>query len=87
MSTYGRIYRAIVEPDDPKGWIAVLPAVPGMVAHGETDESALALLKQLLQTHIARLLDTGQPLPDDSVEVFWDESDEQAGAKLVTIEV
>lgn len=87
MSTYGRIYRAIVEPDDPKGWIAVLPAVSGMVAHGETDESALALLKQLLQTHLARLSDTGQPLPDDSVEVFWDESDEQAGAKLVTIEV
>lgn len=87
MSTYGRNYRAIVEPDDPKGWVAVLPAVPGMMAHGETDESALALLKELLQAHLARLVDEGQPIPEDRVEVFWDESDEQAGAKLVTIEV
>ncbi|MEJ5252157.1 MAG: type II toxin-antitoxin system HicB family antitoxin [Chthonomonadetes bacterium] len=87
MSTYGRIYRVIVEPDDPKGWVAVLPAVPGMIAHGETDEAALVLLKQLLQAHLARLVDEGQPIPEDTVEVFWDETDEQAGAKLVTIEV
>lgn len=87
MSIYGKSYRAIVEPDEPKGWVAVLPAVPGMIAHGETEESALELLKQLLEAHLARLRDEGGPLPDDCVQVFWDEADEEAGAKLVAIEV
>lgn len=87
MSIYGKSYRAIVEPDEPKGWVAVLPAVPGMIAHGETEESALELLKQLFEAHLARLSSEGRPLPDDCVQVFWDEADEEAGAKLVTIEV
>lgn len=87
MSTYGKSYRAIVEPDDPTGWVAVLPAVPGMIVHGETEEDALELLKQLLEAHLSRLSNGGEPLPDDCVQVFWDEADEEAGAKLVTIEV
>lgn len=87
MSIYGKIYRAIVEPDEPQGWVAVLPAVPGMIAHGETEESALELLKQLLEAHLARLSSEGLPLPDDCVQVFWDEADEEAGAKLIAIGV
>ncbi|MGQ9487858.1 MAG: type II toxin-antitoxin system HicB family antitoxin [Armatimonadota bacterium] len=87
MSIYGKSYRAIVEPDEPKGWVAVLPAVPGMIAHGETEWDALELLKQLFEAHLSCLSNEGQPLPDDCVQVFWDEADEEAGAKLVTIEV
>ncbi|MER3472852.1 MAG: hypothetical protein C4335_02205 [Armatimonadota bacterium] len=87
MSRYGKTYRAIIEPDEPEGWIAILPAVPGMIAHGETEESALELLRQLLEAHLTRLISEGQALPDDRVEVFWDEGDEEAGAKLVTVEV
>lgn len=87
MSTFGKTYRVIVEPDDPKGWVAIVPAVPGLVAHGETQESAMDLLKEELQAHLRRLEEEEQPLPEDSVAIFWDESDEASGAKLLTIEV
>lgn len=87
MKPFGKTYRAIVEPDDPKGFVAVLPAVMGMVAHGDTEEEAMALLRELLQAHLLQLEATGNALPEDDVEIVWDEEDEEAGAKLVTIEV
>jgi predicted RNase H-like HicB family nuclease len=87
MKTFGRSYRAIVEPDEPQGYVAILPAVPGLVAHGESEETAVELLDELLRNHLAQLENAGQPLPDDGVEILWDEEDDQAGAKLVHIEV
>mgnify|MGYP001062043746 FL=1 len=87
MKTFGRSYRAIVEPDEPQGYVAILPAVPGLVAHGESEETAVELLNELLRNHLAQLENAGQPLPDDGVEILWDEEDDQAGAKLVHIEV
>ncbi len=87
MKTFGRSYRAIVEPDDPQGYVAILPAVPGLMAHGESEETAVELLNELLRNHLAQLENAGQPLPDDGVEILWDEEDDQAGAKLVQIEV
>ena len=87
MKTFGRSYRAIVEPDEPQGYVAILPAVPGLVAHGESEETAVELLEELLRNHLAQLENAGQPLPDDGVEILWDEEDDQAGAKLVHIEV
>jgi len=67
--------------------VAILPAVPGLVAHGESEETAVELLDELLRNHLAQLENAGQPLPDDGVEILWDEEDDQAGAKLVHIEV
>jgi predicted RNase H-like HicB family nuclease len=87
MKTFGRSYRAILEPDEPQGYVAILPAVPGLVAHGESEETAVELLDELLRNHLAQLENAGQPLPDDGVEILWDEEDDQAGAKLVHIEV
>ncbi|MCL6473447.1 MAG: type II toxin-antitoxin system HicB family antitoxin [Firmicutes bacterium] len=87
MKTFGRSYRAIVEPDHPQGYVAILPAVPGLMAHGESEETAVELLNELLRNHLIQLENAGQPLPDDGVEILWDEEDEQAGAKLVHIEV
>jgi len=87
MKTFGRSYRAIVEPDDPQGYVAILPAVPGLMAHGESEETAIQLLNELLRNHLIQLENDGQSLPDDVVEILWDEEDEQAGAKLVHIEV
>lgn len=87
MKTFGRAYRAIIEPDDPKGYVAVLPAVPGFVAHGESEEEAQSLLRDMLRSHLAQLEDAGQALPEDDIEIVWDEEDEEAGARLVTVEV
>lgn len=87
MKTFGKTYRAIVEPDDPKGFVAVLPAVMGLVAHGDTEEEAMALLRELLQAHLLQLEAAGNALPEDDVEIVWDEEDEEAGARLVTVEV
>ena len=87
MRRFGRTYRAVVEPDQPKGFVAILPAIPGFVAHGETEEEATALLRDLLHDHLVRLENAGEALPEDGVQIFWDEADEEVGAKLVTIEV
>jgi predicted RNase H-like HicB family nuclease len=87
MKTFGRRYRAIVEPDDPKGFVAILPAVPGLMAHGESEERATSLLRELLRDHLIRLENARQPLPEDRIEIVWGEEDEEAGAKLVTLEV
>ncbi|MCS6830285.1 MAG: type II toxin-antitoxin system HicB family antitoxin [bacterium] len=87
MKGFGRTYRAIVEPDDPKGFVAILPAVPGLVAHGESEEEATHLLCDLLRNHLIRLESSGQVLPEDNIDIVWDEEDEEAGAKLVSIEV
>lgn len=87
MKTFGRIYRAIVEPDDPKGFVAILPAIPGLVAHGDSEEAAVGLLCELLRNHLTRLEGAGQALPEDSIGIVWDEEDEEAGAKLITVEV
>ncbi|MGC8783496.1 MAG: type II toxin-antitoxin system HicB family antitoxin [Armatimonadota bacterium] len=87
MKTFGRIYRAIVEPDDPKGFVAILPAIPGLVAHGDSEEAAVGLLRDLLRNHLVRLEGAGGALPEDNIEIVWDEEDEEAGAKLITVEV
>ncbi len=87
MKTFGRRYRAIVEPDDPQGFVVILPAVPGLMAHGESEEAAVELLSELLRNHLTQLENAGQPLPDDGVEIMWDEEDEEAGARIVNVEV
>jgi len=87
MNTFGKSYRAIVEPDYPTGYVAVLPAVPGLVAHGESEQTSVELLRDLLRSHLSRLQNEGEPLPEDTVQIFWDEEDEETGARLVTIEV
>jgi len=87
MKTFGRIYRAIVEPDDPKGFVAILPAIPGLVAHGDSEETAVGLLRELLRNRLVQLESAGQSLPEDDIQIVWDEEDEEAGAKLITVEV
>lgn len=87
MKQFGKTYRAIVEPDEPKGFMAILPAVPGLMAHGESEEEATSLLRDLLYNHLVRLEDAGEALPEDNIQIVWDEEDEEAGAKLVTVEV
>lgn len=87
MRQFGKTYRAIVEPDDPRGFIAILPAVPGLMAHGENEQEAIALLRDLLCSHLIRLEDAGETLPEDDIEIVWNEEDEEAGAKLLTLEV
>ncbi|GBC96086.1 hypothetical protein HRbin16_01887 [bacterium HR16] len=87
MKTFGRIYRAIVEPDDPKGFVAILPAIPGLVAHGDSEETAVGLLRELLRNRLVQLEGAGQSLPEDNIQIVWDEEDEEAGAKLITVEV
>lgn len=87
VKTFGRTYRVIIEPDDPKGYVAVLPAVPGLMAHGDSEEEAQSLLCELLCRHLERLQEAGQALPEDDIEIVWGEEDEEAGARLVTVEV
>jgi predicted RNase H-like HicB family nuclease len=87
VKTFGRTYRAVLEPDEPKGYVAVLPAVPGLMAHGDSEEEAENLLRDLLRRHLERLQAAGQALPEDDIEIVWDEEDEEAGARLVTVEV
>lgn len=87
MREFGKSYRVIIEPDSPAGFVAVVPAVPGLIAYADTSEEALSRLRAGLREHLSSLASAEQPLPDDSVGVAWDEDDEHAEARIVTVEV
>lgn len=87
MRPFGKTFRVILEPDEPSGYVAVLPSVPGFVAHGQDENSALELLRTMLHRHLTELERRGTILPEDDAQVFWDDEDEQSGARIVSIEV
>lgn len=87
MRSFGKTFRAILEPDEPSGYVAVLPSVPGFVAHGSDEKSAIEQLRIMLHRHLTELDNKGMMLPEDDAQVCWDDEDEQSGARIVLIEV
>ena len=51
-------------------WIAEVPALPGVLAYGESDAMARARAQALALRVIADRLDHGEPLPSEIAGVF-----------------
>jgi predicted RNase H-like HicB family nuclease len=55
-------------------WVAECPSLPGCVSQGETQEAALANVKEAVEAYIAALEDDGLPVPEEHFD-----------ARLVTV--
>ncbi len=66
----------IVEQDPEGKWTLTVPALPGYVACGDSEEEVLALARKGIPFHLACLREEGREVPDADVD-----------AKVVTLEV
>ena len=67
----------VVLEKDPEGkWTLTVPALPGYVACGESEEEVLALAREGIPFHLDCLREEGHPVPEGEGE-----------AKVLTLEV
>jgi predicted RNase H-like HicB family nuclease len=69
-------FKVIVEKDPEGKWRLTVPALPGYVACGDTEEEVLALACEGIPFHLDSLREEGRALPEGAVE-----------AKVVELEV
>jgi len=69
-------FKAIVEEDPEGKWILTVPGLPGYVAFGDTEEEALALVREGIPFHLACLREEGHEIPEG-----------EGDAKVITLEV
>jgi len=58
------------EREEDGRWIAEVPALPGVLAYGESDALARVRVQALALRVIADRLDNGEPLPREIAAVF-----------------
>jgi predicted RNase H-like HicB family nuclease len=58
------------EREEDGRWIAEVPALPGVLAYGESDALARSRVQALALRVIADRLDNGEPLPREIAAVF-----------------
>jgi len=62
-------YKVVLYRNQPDGWVAEVPAIPGCYALMATREEALAELEGVFQMIAAHYQDKGQTLPKDTTEI------------------
>jgi len=58
-------YTVIVE-NEPGGFVAHVPALPGRVSQGATRAEALANIREAAELYIEDCLDAGDPIPNEA---------------------
>jgi len=58
-----RRYRVVIEPDEDGVYIATVPALPGVVDQGDTEEEAFENIKEALDFTITDMLERGEEIP------------------------
>lgn len=61
-------YKVVLYRNQPEGWVAEIPAIPGCYALMPTREEALAELERVFEMLAAEYREKGQPLPTDTIE-------------------
>jgi predicted RNase H-like HicB family nuclease len=59
-----------LEREEDGRWIAEVPALPGVLAYGETEATARARVVSLALRVIADRIDNGEPLPEEATSLF-----------------
>lgn len=59
-----------IERETDGRWIAEVPALPGVLAYGDSPEPARAKVKILTLRVVADRLENGEPLPQDLAALF-----------------
>jgi predicted RNase H-like HicB family nuclease len=63
-------YKLVLYRNQPDGWVAEVPSIPGCYALMATREEALAELGRVFQMIAAEYSDRGRPLPEDTTEIL-----------------
>jgi len=56
-------YRVVLEPQEEGGYTEYVPSLPGCVSQGETNEEALANIKEAIEVYLESLRERRIPLP------------------------
>ena len=62
-------YKVVLYRNQPTGWVAEVPAIPGCYALMPTREAALAELEQVFAIIAAEYRERGVALPKDTTEI------------------
>ena len=62
-------YKVVLYRNQPEGWVAEIPAIPGCYGRMPTREEALAELELVFELISAEYRDKGTPLPIDTTEI------------------
>lgn len=62
-------YKVVLYRNQPEGWVAEIPAIPGCYALMPTREEALQELSSVFDLIAAEYRDKGLPLPADTTEI------------------
>jgi predicted RNase H-like HicB family nuclease len=62
-------YKVVLYRNQPTGWVAEVPAIPGCYALMPTREEALTELESVFQMVAAEYREKGLPLPEDTTEI------------------
>lgn len=55
-------FKAILEKDEDGWYTAVVPALPGCISQGKTEEEAKKNIKEAIKLHISLLAEDGVPI-------------------------
>jgi predicted RNase H-like HicB family nuclease len=55
-------FKIVLEKDEDGGFVATVPSLLGCVSQGETEEEALANVKEAISLHMESLAADGQPI-------------------------
>jgi predicted RNase H-like HicB family nuclease len=61
--------RVLLYPGEDGFIVAEVPSLPGCISQGRTRDEALANVREAIHLHEEVLLERGEPLPDDRVEL------------------
>jgi len=71
-----RTFRVVLEEDPEGKWTLTVPALPGYVACGDSEQEVLALAREGIPFHLSCLQEEGRPVPQG-----------EGDAKVVSLEV
>ncbi len=69
LSQASQTRKVLLYQDEDAYLIVEVPSLPGCVSQGATRDEALRNIREAIDLHIEVLLDRGQPVPDDNIEV------------------
>lgn len=56
-------YKVVLEPQEEGGYTVYVPTLPGCVSQGETEEEALANIKEAIEVYLESLRERGLSVP------------------------
>ena len=62
-------YKMVLYRNQPEGWVAEIPAIPGCYALMATRSEAIAELEQVFRMLEGEYREKGKPLPADTTEI------------------